>query len=122
MVNSFFFQEYLFIFIFFIVSIILSILIFSLSYFLVINLPDAEKLSPYECGFDPYEDARQTFDVKFYLISILFLIFDLETMYLFPWVVSLNQISLTGFWIMIDFFVELIVGFVYVWKTNSLDW
>jgi len=120
--NSFFYQQYFFIFLFFFVSILLSLIIFSLSYILAIHKPDTEKLSPYECGFDPYEDARQTFDVRFYLVSILFIIFDLEAMYLFPWVISLNQIGLSGFWVMIDFLIELSIGLIYAWKVGSLEW
>jgi len=89
---------------------------------LAIHKPDTEKLSAYECGFDPYEDARQTFDVRFYLVAILFIIFDLEAMYLFPWAVSLSHIGTSGFWIMIDFLVELIVGFVYAWQIGALEW
>lgn len=122
MLNSFFLQEYFFVFIFLIFSIFLSFIIFGLSYTLAINKPDTEKLSPYECGFDPYEDARQAFDVRFYLVSILFIVFDLEAMYLFPWVVSLNQTGLIGFWTMIDFIIELGVGLVYAWKIGSLEW
>ena len=122
MFHSFFIQEYLVIFLFFFISVILSFLIFGISYFLVINKPDTEKLSPYECGFDPYEDARQAFDVRFYLVSILFIIFDLEAMFLFPWVVSLNQIGLLGFWSMIDFLIELGVGLIYAWRIGSLEW
>jgi len=122
MLNSFFIQEYSVIFLFFLLSIIISFLIFGLSYFLAIHKPDTEKLSPYECGFDPYEDARQAFDVRFYLVSILFIIFDLEAMFLFPWVISLNQIGLVGFWSMIDFLIELGVGLVYAWRIGSLEW
>jgi NADH-quinone oxidoreductase subunit A len=122
MFSSFFIQEYLFIFIFFCFSIILSLIIFGASYLLAIHKPDTEKLSPYECGFDPYEDARQAFDVRFYLVSILFIIFDLEAMYLFPWVISLNQIGVIGFWVMIDFLIELGIGLVYAWRIGSLEW
>jgi len=110
------------VFLFFFVSILLSFIIFSLSYILAIHKPDTEKLSPYECGFDPYEDARQAFDVRFYLVSILFIIFDLEAMYLFPWVISLNQIGLSGFWVMIDFLIELGIGLIYAWRVGSLEW
>lgn len=91
MFSSFFLTEYFFIFVYFIISVFLSLLIFYFSFFLSITNPDTEKLSSYECGFDPYEDARQSFDVRFYLVSILFIIFDLEAMFLFPWIISLNQ-------------------------------
>jgi NADH-quinone oxidoreductase subunit A len=120
--SSFFIQESFFILIFLCVSIFLSVIIFGLSYILALHKPDTEKLSPYECGFDPYEDARQAFDVRFYLVSILFIVFDLEAMYLFPWVVSLNQIGLVGFWTMIDFIVELGIGLIYAWRTGSFEW
>lgn len=119
MFNSFFLQEHVFIFLFFIISTVLAIIIFGFSYNLALHNPNTEKLSPYECGFDPYEDARQTFDVRFYLVSILFIIFDLEAMYLFPWVVSLNSFN---FWIMIDFIIELTIGLLYAWKRGSLEW
>lgn len=91
------FNEYFFIFIFFLVAFFLSSVLFILSYFLVYQKEDQEKLSAYECGFNPFEDARMTFDIRFYLVAILFLIFDLEISFLFPWVVSLNDISLFGF-------------------------
>ena len=83
---------------------------------------ETEKLSAYECGFEPYEDARNIFDVKFYLVAILFIIFDIETMFLLPWSVSLSQINALGFWSMIDFLVELGVGFVYIWYVGALEW
>jgi len=98
--TSFFYQQYFFIFLFFFISILLSFIIFSLSYILAIHKPDNEKLSSYKCGFDTYEYARQAFDIRFYLVSILFIMFDLEAMYLFPWVISLNQIYLSGFWLL----------------------
>jgi len=89
---------------------------------LTLNNPDSEKLSTYECGFEPYEDARDMFDVRFYLVAILFLIFDLETVYLFPWCVSLFHQSPEGLYIMFEFFFELTVGFVYAWSMKALDW
>ena len=84
--------------------------------------PDDQKLSPYECGFEAYEDARNTFEIKFYLVAILFIVFDLETMFLLPWTVSLSKLTAIGFWSMIDFVIELGVGFVYVWYIGALDW
>jgi len=104
------------------VSISLALIILGASYFLGVQKPDVEKLSVYECGFDPYEDSRNKFDVRFYLIAILFIVFDLEAMFLFPWAVSLNQLGSMGFWTMIDFLFELTVGFVYVWKMGALEW
>ena len=84
--------------------------------------PDAEKLSPYECGFDPFDDARMRFDARFYLVSLLFIIFDLEVAFLFPWAVSLGDIGMLGFWSMIVFLAVLTVGFIYEWKKGALEW
>jgi NADH-quinone oxidoreductase subunit A len=84
--------------------------------------PDAEKLSAYECGFEPFEDARGRFDVRFYLVAILFIIFDLEVAFLFPWAVSLGSIGLFGFWSMMIFLGVLTVGFIYEWKKGALEW
>jgi NADH-quinone oxidoreductase subunit A len=84
--------------------------------------PDSEKLSPYECGFEPFDDARSKFDVRFYLVAILFIIFDLEVAFLFPWAVSLSRIGGFGFWSMIVFLGVLTVGFVYEWKKGALEW
>jgi NADH-quinone oxidoreductase subunit A len=103
-------------------SIFLSFLILFLAQRLTLNSPDSEKLSTYECGFEPFEDARNIFDIRFYLVAILFLIFDLETVYFFPWSISLNVINLQGFWFMLDFIIELLVGYIYAWQTGALDW
>jgi NADH-quinone oxidoreductase subunit A len=84
--------------------------------------PDSEKLSPYECGFEAFEDARIKFDVRYYLVAILFILFDLEIAFLFPWAVSLKEIGLTGFVAMMIFLGILVVGFVYEWKKGALDW
>jgi NADH-quinone oxidoreductase subunit A len=84
--------------------------------------PDPEKLSAYECGFDPFDDARMKFDVRFYLVSILFIIFDLEVAFLFPWAVALGKIGLYGFWSMIVFLAVLTIGFVYEWRKGALEW
>src|SRR5208337_2023911 len=86
------------------------------------NKPDKEKLSAYECGFNPFTDARLPFDVRFYLVAILFIIFDLETAFLFPWAVSLHRIGWVGFWSMMVFLAILIVGFIYEWKKGALEW
>ena len=83
---------------------------------------DPEKLSAYECGFDPFDDARGRFDIRFYLVAILFIIFDLEVSYLFPWAMVLKQLNLFGFWTMIVFLLILTVGFVYEWQKGALDW
>jgi NADH-quinone oxidoreductase subunit A len=84
--------------------------------------PDSEKLSPYECGFEPFEDARIRFDVRYYLVAILFIIFDLEVAFLFPWAVSLGDIGVFGFWSMLVFLAVLTVGFIYEWRKGALEW
>jgi NADH-quinone oxidoreductase subunit A len=92
------------------------------SFVLARQRPDSEKLSPYECGFDPFEDSRIRFDVRYYLVAILFIIFDLEVAFLFPWAVSLGDIGIFGFWSMIVFLGVLTVGFAYEWKKGALEW
>ena len=121
-VNSLAYTEFLPILIFFTIAIILSFILIGLSYILAVQNPETEKLSTYECGFEPYEDARNIFDVKFYLVAILFIVFDIETMFLLPWSVSLSKISILGFWSMIDFLIELGVGFIYIWYIGALEW
>jgi|TARA_B110000116_G_scaffold60039_3_gene51373 NADH-quinone oxidoreductase subunit A len=106
------------IFIFLIFSFFLSSLILFLSYSIAIQNPETEKLSSYECGFEPYEDARQNFDIKFYLIAILFLIFDIETIFLIPWSVTFNLLNVLSYWVIIDFILELGIGFIYIWYLN----
>ena len=84
--------------------------------------PDNEKLSAYECGFEAFDDARGRFDVRFYLVAILFIIFDLEVAFLFPWAISLGKIGIFGFWSMMFFLLVLTVGFIYEWKKGALEW
>ena len=120
--QTLFYEEYFPIILFITVAIILSVVILGASYLLAVQNPDTEKLSAYECGFDPYEDARHTFDVRFYLVAILFIIFDIEAMFLFPWAISLSHISSLGFWSMLDFIIELGVGYIYAWKIGALEW
>ena len=84
--------------------------------------PDSEKLSPYECGFEAFEDARMKFDVRYYLVAILFILFDLEIAFLFPWAVTLNEIGAFGFWSMMIFLAILVVGFIYEWMKGALEW
>lgn len=103
-------------------SILLSGVILGASYVLAVQAPDAQKLTAYECGFDPYGDARSRFDVRFYLVSILFIVFDLEATYLFPWSVTLGDIGSFGFWTMMDFIFELRIGYIYAWKMGALEW
>jgi NADH:ubiquinone oxidoreductase subunit 3 (subunit A) len=119
---SFLYLEFSKIGILFCFSFFLASFILFLSYRVSMTNPDVEKLSAYECGFDPYEDARNVFDVRFYLVAILFIIFDLEAVYFFPWSVSLSFLSLDSFWGMIDFILELVVGFVYAWEVGALEW
>jgi NADH-quinone oxidoreductase subunit A len=105
-----------------IISTLLSIIIFFLSFFVVFQRPDNEKISAYECGFDPFDDARGKFDIRFYLVAILFIIFDLEVSFLFPWSLILGKITFFGFFIMVIFLVILTVGFIYEWKKGALEW
>ena len=119
--DSLFYNEYLVILIFISIAVLLSIIIIFFSYVFVVQNPETEKLSSYECGFEPYEDARHTFDVKFYLVAILFIVFDIETMFLIPWTNVLAQLDIVGFWSMIDFMSELGVGYVYIYCVGALD-
>lgn len=84
--------------------------------------PDAQKNSPYECGFEAFEDARMKFDVRYYLVAILYILFDLEVAFLFPWAVAMREVGLVGFWAMMIFFVVLTIGLVFEWKKGALDW
>lgn len=120
--NSLLTEELLPVLIIIIFSFFLSVLIVSLSYFLSNQNPETEKLSAYECGFEPYEDSRHKFNVNFYIIAILFIVFDIEAMYLFSWCVSLSSLDLIGFWAMIDFIIELGVGLLYVLYIGALEW
>ena len=114
--------EYLPVLIFLGVALILCVLFLLGSAILAPSKPDPEKLSAYECGFEAFEDARLKFDVRFYLVAILFIIFDLEVAFLFPWAVSLGEIGVFGFWSMIVFLGVLTVGFVYEWRSGALEW
>ena len=115
-------EEYLSIFVFICVGVFLSLLLITLSYFLVTQSPETEKLSTYECGFEPYEDARNKFNIRFYIIAILFILFDIEIIFLLPWCVSISQLNLLGFWSMIEFLFELGIGFIYVWSVGAIEW
>jgi NADH-quinone oxidoreductase subunit A len=120
--NSLIKKEYFMLSVFLIIAILLTVLIIGASYFLVRQNPESQKLSAYECGFEPYDDTRHTFDIRFCLIAILFIIFDIEIMFLIPWCVSLAKVDLLSFWAMIDFLFELGIGFFYVWYVKALDW
>lgn len=115
-------SEYLSVLIFFIFGLGLSCIILGLSYLVAVQNADPEKVSPYECGFSPFADARSVFDVRFYLVAILFIIFDLEIAFLFPWAVALNTVTIFGFWSMFIFLLILTIGFVYEWRKGALDW
>ena len=104
------------------VSFLLSMLILGLSFVFSTQKTDPEKISAYECGFDPFDDARARFDIRFYLVAILFIIFDLEVTFLFPWAISLNKVDFFGFWSMVIFLLILTIGFVYEWRKGALDW
>lgn len=117
-----FYSQFIFISIFFFFCFFLSVIFLVFSFFVSTSIPDTEKLSAYECGFDPYEDARTTFDIRFYLIAILFLIFDLETVYFIPWSYSLSFFSNFSFFIMLDFIFELVFGLIYAWFVGALEW
>ena len=117
-----FLGEYLSIVIFIFVALTLSIGFIVLNFLFSPKNPDSEKLSAYECGFEPFDDSRMTFDVRFYLVAILFIIFDLEIAFLFPWAISLGNIGSLGFWSMMIFLFILSIGFVYEWKKGALDW
>ena len=114
--------EFLGIFILILCSYILSALISGASYIVGVKQPDIEKVSVYECGFDPFGSSRVPFSVKFFLVGILFLIFDLEISFLFPWCVVLNQIKLLGIWVMYLFLIILTIGLIYEWVRGGLEW
>ena len=117
-----FLKEYLSIIIFLFVALSLSIGFIVLNFLFSPKNPDPEKLSAYECGFEAFGDSRMEFDVRFYLVAILFIIFDLEIAFLFPWAISLGNIGPLGFWSMMIFLFILTIGFVYEWKKGALDW
>jgi NADH-quinone oxidoreductase subunit A len=117
-----FLSEYLSIIIFLFIALFLSVGFIIVNYLASPSNPDPEKLSAYECGFDPFEDSRMEFDVRFYLVAILFIIFDLEIAFLFPWAISLGSIGILGFISMMIFLFILTIGFIYEWKKGALDW
>ena len=114
--------EYLPILIFIFIALALAVGMTLLSFVVGDSQPDQEKLSSYECGFEAFDDARGRFDVRFYLVAILFIIFDLEVAFLFPWAITLGKIGLFGFWSMIIFLTVLTIGFIYEWKKGALEW
>jgi len=114
--------SYLPILIFLAIAVAISGVMVVASMILARQRPDSEKLSAYECGFEPFGDARARFDVRYYLVAILFIIFDLEVAFLFPWAVTLGRIGVFGFWSMVVFLAVLTIGFVYEWKKGALEW
>jgi NADH:ubiquinone oxidoreductase subunit 3 (subunit A) len=115
-------SEFFPVFVFLCISTLLSLLILGLSFVFSVQKPDPEKLSAYECGFDPFGDARERFQVQFYLVAILFIIFDLEITYLFPWAVVLKEIHFFGFLTIVIFLLVLTLGFFYEWRKGALTW
>jgi NADH:ubiquinone oxidoreductase subunit 3 (subunit A) len=114
--------EYNLLFIYFILSVLLGIFIFLITYFITLQEFDEEKLSAYECGFDPFQDARIKFDIQFYIIAILFFLFDLEIIYLIPWVSIVFELKIFGYFIILIFLILLFLGFFYEWVKNALNW
>jgi len=115
-------EQYFPVLLFIIVGLGLGVIMLSVGSLLAPNRPNPEKLSPYECGFEAFEDARMKFDVRYYLVAILFILFDLEIAFLFPWAVVLQDIGFEGFVAMMIFLLILIVGFAYEWKKGALEW
>ena len=115
-------EQYLPVLLFILVGIAVGVVPLVLGYVLGPNRPDDAKNSPYECGFEAFEDARMKFDVRFYLIAILFILFDLEIAFLLPWAVALQDVGMTGFVAVLIFLTVLVVGFVYEWKKGALNW
>lgn len=115
-------EQYFPILVFIVVGLGLGVILLSLGKILSPNRPNPEKLSPYECGFEAFEDARMKFDVRYYLVAILFILFDLEIAFLFPWAVVLQDIGMEGFLAMMVFLLILVVGFAYEWKKGALEW
>ena len=114
--------DYLPVIIFVAVALVIALALLIAPFLVAYKLPDAEKLSAYECGFNAFDDARMKFDVRFYLVSILFIIFDLEVAFLFPWAVSFGAVGWFGFWTMMAFLGVLTIGFIYEWKKGALEW
>ena len=116
------FTQYLPIVIFLGVALFIGAALMAAPFMIAVNNPDPEKVSAYECGFNAFDDARMKFDVRFYLVSILFIIFDLEIAFLFPWAVAFKEIGAFGFWSMMAFLGVLTIGFIYEWRKGALEW
>jgi len=115
-------EQYFPVLLFILFGVIVGVVLLTVGSLLSPNRPDAEKLSPYECGFEAFEDSRMKFDVRYYLVAILFIVFDLEIAFLFPWAVALDSIGVVGLAAMGVFLLVLVVGFVYEWKKGALEW
>ncbi len=115
-------REYLPILVFLAVAVVIAIALAASAILIAVRNPDPEKVSAYECGFNAFDDARMKFDIRFYLVSILFIIFDLEIAFLFPWATAFKDISMVGFWSMMIFLGVLTIGFAYEWKKGALEW
>ena len=115
-------QDYLPLVIFIAVALGISLVLLLVPFLIAYKRPDPEKLSAYECGFNAFDDARMKFDVRFYLVAILFIIFDLEVSFLFPWAVSFSDLGVYGFWSMMVFLGVLTIGFIYEWRKGALEW
>ena len=115
-------QAYLPLVIFIGIAFVISTALLVVPFFIAPNKPDPEKVSAYECGFDAFDDARMKFDVRFYLVAILFIIFDLEVAFLFPWAIAFGDVGMLGFWSMMVFLAILTIGFIYEWRKGALEW
>jgi NADH-quinone oxidoreductase subunit A len=115
-------QDYLPLVVFIGIALAISLALLVAPFLVAYRQPDPEKLSAYECGFNAFDDARMTFDVRFYLVAILFIIFDLEVSFLFPWAVAFRQLGELGFWSMMAFLAVLTIGFIYEWRKGALEW
>ncbi len=115
-------RDYFPLIVFLVITVALGLVLVLAAVILAVRNPDPEKVSAYECGFNAFDDARMKFDVRFYLVSILFIIFDLEVAFLFPWAVALGGISMVAFWSMLAFLAVLTIGFIYEWKKGALEW
>lgn len=115
-------QDYLPLAVFIAVALVLGLALLIAPFIVAYQNPDPEKLSAYECGFNAFDDARMKFDVRFYLVAILFIIFDLEVAFLFPWAVAFGDLGLFGYWSMMVFLAVLTIGFIYEWKKGALEW
>lgn len=115
-------NEYFGVFILLVTATVIASLLIVLSVFLVNQVPDSEKMSTYECGYEPYENSRNIFNIHFCTVALFFIIFDIEMLFIIPWCLSISKLNLLSFWTTIDFIFELYVGFFYIWYSNALDW